>query len=235
MGSWIADPTKPIVMFDKDGTNLVLYPAQRPRKGPVKRPATPTQEYAPSASAAKQPQNIRTGASLNKFPLANSERDPISLSSPKRVAPVARMTRSEPSLMMSGLLHEGFGHERLPRHASEYSGEAFAFMDFGIVGNDDQDDDDGEALLNVNDFIDFGDDSEASEGLHGKSASFTTDQSSGAAPEKDEACGQTLLDHLDKGIVTAFRRDHANVGFVGQDDLAIKGGRHAAASAALAR
>lgn len=209
LGSWIADPTKPIAITDRTGTSVVIIPAQRPKNGDKKS--------AQALSSRISPTNKTHRASLSKSTtsLEGSERDRSEVSSQEYEAPNARMLRSGPNLMMSGLLHGAPGNEYLLTGQVLGPPEAFfPFINFNADGDNDQedeDDDDGEALLNVHDFIDFGDDSEESEGEKERILSFTGDMSQPASVNSqspnNDAASHTLLDHLGKGVVTAFRRD----------------------------
>lgn len=158
--------------------------------------------------------------------------------------------------MMSGLVNVGPGSEHLPGGQVLGPPEAFfPFTNFDAGGNvimDEDDDEDEDDLLNLDDFIDFGEDTDDSdhEGAiaesHSPSASSMT--SSVSATPKTRTMSSTtpstpnLMDHLDKGVVTAFRRSQYNhrptqrrpsEGSLQRANAAFKGGRHAAADAPL--
>jgi hypothetical protein len=86
---------------------------------------------------------------------------------------------------------------------------------------DDDDDDDGEDVLNVDDFIDFGNGSsdedmekEFEDGEEPTSPMAASQQASATPTPKQllepsqGSSAERFLNHLDKGIVTAFRRNH---------------------------
>lgn len=164
MGSWVADPTKPIAIIDHTGNSLIILPAKRPAK-------------------------------------------------------------------TSGHLNENHGNERLSSPVTGSPEPFYSFDGFapgsGMLDDQDDDDDD-EALLNVHDFINFGDDSdESEEGIDGSPPS--TIQS---MPVKTQAPAQkdSFIQnpgHFDKGVVTAFRRNqqgararrHSQEGFLSHTDV----------------
>ena len=145
-----------------------------------------------------------------------------------------------------------------------------AFYPFRSIGSDGQvedadeeyDDDDDEEMLNVHDFIDFGDGSSCGENDDGdedeSSASIVPVPSdvvrsslSHLATAQDssssEATTKRMLDHFDRGVVTSFRRNQARhklllnrplrgqmaAGLSSNSRAAIKGGRLAAANSPL--
>ena len=238
MGSWIADPTKPIVMVDSSGTKLVIFPPQRP-----KRPSQAIASLGSSASSA----NSSPRPSVPR--LANTAYDSeIGLSACSSQEPVSPMVGSSPNLMMSGLLNVSCGTEHLTGGQVLGPPEAFfPFTNFDAGGNvimDDDDDEDEDDLLNLEDFIDFGEDTDDSdiEGVikahHSPSASSVTS----AVSPVDKSSASNLMDHLDKGVVTAFRRNQYNhetaqrrpsVGSAQRTNPAFKGARHATADVSL--
>ena len=164
VGSWVADPTKPIAIVDKTGKNMIFYPAQRP-KNALTRPNT-----ASSVNASpSRPSSTLTSS------LYESENDRSDTSTQ------ATMVQSPANLMMSGLLGNGVDLEQV--FSSPVVGPPEAFYPFrtldangNIVDNDDEFDDDDEDVdinLNIDDFIDFGDGSD-SEAELGSSADTAT-------------------------------------------------------------
>ena len=151
-------------------------------------------------------------------------------------------------VMMSGFLSdilEGSAHG-----SDGITGPPEAFFpleDFGMEPQDD--DEDPEDQLDISDFIDFGDGSSDSNG-EGENEPESEDLlvsplSSQKLPtirpkqSKDRTSSQSLLNHFDKGIVSAFRRNqhrHQSVlrrPLTPSRSLAIKGGRHLAASSPI--
>ena len=121
--------------------------------------------------------------------------------------------------------------------------------DFGSV----DDDNDGENLLNLHDFIDFGD-SSASDNDNRKpieeSSDATTRPPTPIAPYTDtsraisrptlqNSTSTTLLSHLDRGVVSSFRRNqtrHQNLlrrPPINSSLYGIKGGRHLVANSTI--
>ena len=170
--------------------------------------------------------------------------------------PMSPIFTSSPNLMMSGLLNVGPGNETFPGGQVLGPPEAFfPFTNFDAGGNvimDEDDEEDEDDLLNLNDFIDFGEDSDDTdhEGAiaepHSPSASsMTSGLEATPKPEKMSAAKSTtpsLMDHLDKGVVTAFRRSQYNHktsqrrpsdGSMQRAKTAFKGARQAAADEPL--
>ena len=247
MGSWIADPTKPMAIVDSTGTRLVIYPPQRPQKR--------NQFFASLGSSAASSANSSPRPSMSQLAIAvdDSEAEPSARSSQDPVSP---MFGSSPNLMMSGLVNVGPGSEHLTGGQVLGPPEAFfPFTNFDAGGNvimDEDDDEDEDDLLNLDDFIDFGEDTDGSdhEGAiaepHSPSASSMTSGIS-ATPKPAKMSSATpstpsLMDHLDKGVVTAFRRSQYNhrptqrrpsKGSLQRVNAAFKGGRRAAADPPL--
>jgi hypothetical protein len=138
--------------------------------------------------------------------------------------------------MMGGLLHGAPGGEFLL--GGQVLGPPEAFYPFRSVGpdgrlldhdddnhGDDDDDDDDEQMLNVNDFIDFGDGSSSGDNDDRDDDLATIESSTSdagmtsptiwnppSAPETVASSptvtsAQSLLDHFDRGVVTSFRRN----------------------------
>lgn len=246
MGSWIADPTKPIAIVDSTGTKVVIFPPQRPKK--------PNQVFASLGSSAS---SAHSSPRLSIPQLASAIDDSeIEQSGRSSQDPVSPMFGSSPNLMMSGLLNVGSGNEHLPGGQVLGPPEAFfPFTNFDAGGNvimDEDDDEDEDDLLNLNDFIDFGEDTDDSDNQgavnepHSPSVSSMTSAVSATVKPEETPSGNSsapnLMDHLDNGVVTAFRRSQHNQktaqrrpsdGSPQRANLAFKGGRHAAADAPL--
>ena len=246
MGSWVADPTKHIAIVDSSGTKVVIYYPHPPKKR--------NQCFAALGSSASSA-NSSPRPSVPQLPIAvdDSELEPSARSSQDPVSP---MFGSSPNLMMSGLLNVGSGSEHLPGGQVLGPPEAFfPFTNFDAGGNvimDDDDDVDEDDLLNLNDFIDFGEDTDGSdnegaiEEPHSPSASSMTSGVSETLKSEEISSAKpstpNFMDHLDKGVLTAFRRsqyDHKSAqrrpsdGLLQRASPAIKGGSHAVADAPL--
>ncbi len=172
MGSWIADPSKPIAVVDGSGKRLVIYPAQNPS------PESPTLLDPPRSSDAStigggSPRGGTRGGSISELEPDRNELSSQELLSPT-LSPGAR-------LMVGSLVPGRNATTSTPRHHQHTSsaefiipGRLFAASPLVAVGggtkrsaahfdveddDDEDDDDDDEMMLNVHDFIDFGEDS----------------------------------------------------------------------------
>ena len=227
MGSWVADPTKPIAVIDSTGKHMLIYPATRPRtvKKPVRR-------ITQSGGNSMNTSPIASFSALASG-FAESDNDYSEMSSQELASPTMG---SGLNLMMPGVFHGGPGSEHLRGGQVIGPPEAFyRFKSFNANGtqllddddsdNDEEDDTTGEEILNVQDFIDFGDDSSDNEESAIDQATptnrATTSISPGFArlstlsvpsfeplsPVPNSPSAQDLLDHLDRGVVSAFRRN----------------------------
>ncbi|KAA8646417.1 uncharacterized protein ATNIH1004_007847 [Aspergillus tanneri] len=141
MGTFVADPNKPVALVDCTGKHLVIIPAY----------ASSRHDWLESAS------NSICGTASNS-PRATTmhlvdESDTDVLASPNRTD-LSPMLASSANLMMTAL-----GNDIAPGGQVMGPPEAFyPSREFAIDSSfEDDDDDDPEAGLNVNDFIDFGD------------------------------------------------------------------------------
>ncbi|KAF4154991.1 hypothetical protein CNMCM6936_005542 [Aspergillus lentulus] len=209
LGTFVADPHKPVALVDCTGKHLVIIPAY----------ASSRHDWLESAT------NSICGTA-NNSPRATTmhlidESDTDALASPNR-HDLSPMLASSANLMMTAL-----GNDIAPGGQVMGPPEAFyPSRDFAIDSSfeDDDDDDDPEAALNVEDFIDFGDGDGSSDEEMGKAsdedaivspmatASMTV-VSGTPTPNRGGDVQQTnsaerFLNHLDRGIVTAFRRNH---------------------------
>lgn len=228
LGSWVADPTKPIAVVASSGTQLIVYPAQRPSSKGSK--VFPTIASSGRSSAQTSPRTSLPKLATPSYPNATdeSEVERSDISSQDITTP---MLGASPNLMMSGL---GLGSSNLLNgHALRPPEAFFPFQSIGADGemvldgpdadDDDDDDDDGEALLNIEDFIDFGEYSEGSDGEDGSNTESFQSPTNALSDQTDAgltpigspttpASTHNLLDRLDKGVVTAFRRNQYDHG-----------------------
>ena len=155
IGSWVADPSKPIAIVDSSGKRMIFYPATRPKKT-ISQPsaannikASPTRPSATLSNSFYESENDRSDASAQ-----------------------AVMVQSPANLMMSGLL--GNGADPNPDLASPVVGPPEAFYPFrsfdadGNIMNDDDltwdfEDEFDEFDINLHDFVNFGDDSDSND------------------------------------------------------------------------
>jgi hypothetical protein len=207
MGTFVADPHKPVALVDCTGKHLVIIPAY----------ASSRHDWLESAATS-------ACGTANNSPRATTmhlidESDTDALMSPN--LDFSPMLASSANLMMTAL-----GNDITPGGQVMGPPEAFyPVRDFAIDSSfeDDDDEDDPEGQLNVDDFIDFGD------GSSDEELDNAFDQDVLASPMATSAKGGTtgtptpnrggdsqqattsaerFLNHLDRGIVTAFRRNH---------------------------
>ena len=204
MGTFVADPHKPVALVDCTGKHLVIIPAY----------SSSRHDWLESAS------NSISGTA-NNSPRATTmqlvdESDTDALASPNR-ADFSPMLASSANLMMTAL-----GNDIAPGGQVMGPPEAFyPSRDFTIDSSfeDDDDEDDPEEALNVEDFIDFGNGSSDEEEVEEKgfesdalvspiAASSVPLAEGTPTPNRAADPQERFLNHLDQGIVTAFRRNH---------------------------
>lgn len=198
LGTFIADPNKPVALVDCTGKHLVIIPA-----------------YASSRHDWLESATDSLNGTANNSPRATTmhvidESDTDALGSPSR-PDHSPMLSSGANLMMTAL-----GNDATPGGQVMGPPEAFyPSRDFAVDSSfEEDDDDDGEAALNVDDFIDFGNgssdeetDKPFDEGLTSPMVAGTPTPNRGAESHQ-WSNEERFLNHLDKGIVTAFRRNH---------------------------
>ena len=205
MGTFVADPHKPVALVDCTGKHLVIIPAY----------ASSRHDWLESAT------NSICGTA-NNSPRATTmhlvdESDTDALASPNHVD-LSPMLASSANLMMTALGNE-------VTTGGQVMGPPEAFYpsrDFAIDSSfEDDEEDDPEAALNVDDFIDFGNGSSDDDmdkefdddALASPMAAPTIPVAAGTPTPNRNGDTQTnsaerFLNHLDRGIVTAFRRNH---------------------------
>jgi len=215
MASWVVDPTKPIAVIDSTGKTMLIYPAPRS----VKKSESAFINSL-SSSATASPRTSMAGLAKNfDGAFDDSEND---RSDPSSQEQTTTMLGSAANLMMPGLLHGAPGMEHIL--GGSVLGPPEAFYPFksidanGMLLDDDDDDadddDDPEHMLNIQDFIDFGDDSsDIDEQMLDDSDStllakpLTDTPSKTLATSAQRSSSIDLLQHFDKGIVASFRRN----------------------------
>lgn len=210
MGTFVADPHKPVALVDCTGKHLVIIPAY----------ASSRHDWLESA-ANSIPGTANNSPRQTTLQLID-ESDTDALASPNQTH-FSPMLASSANLMMTAL-----GNDLTPGGQVMGPPEAFyPSQDFNIDSSfEDDDDDDPEAALNVDDFIDFGNGSSdeeeedtdkpfEDEALISPMAGGSAAQPMGSPTptrhsESQQASSnaERFLNHLDKGIVTAFRRNH---------------------------
>ncbi|KKZ66948.1 hypothetical protein EMCG_07376 [[Emmonsia] crescens] len=208
-GTFVADPHKPVAVVAPNGAQLILIPPYSTSRHDWLESATRslcnTANNSPRAIAAALADDSDTDAQLSPL-------------HPNNLSP---MLSSNANLMITALGSDSVGQITGPP-------EAF-YPSHGLLSNsfdEEDEDDDSEGVLNVNDFIDFGNgSSDEDEDLDkdfdvveditsavvvGSSSSSMMNNNSTATelpPVNNSA--ERLLNHLDRGIVTAFRRNHS--------------------------
>ncbi|KAJ6166895.1 hypothetical protein N7470_002342 [Penicillium chermesinum] len=201
MGTFVADPHKPVALVDCTGKHLVIIPAY----------ASSRHDWLESA-ANSMPGTANNSPRQTTLQLID-ESDTDALASPNQTD-FSPMLASSANLMMTAL-----GNDLTPGGQVMGPPEAFyPSQEFTIDSSfEDDDEDDPESALNVDDFIDFGNGSSDEEDM-GKfddetliSPMATGHRSSMGTPtptrNAESQPDERFLNHLDQGIVTAFRRN----------------------------
>lgn len=207
MGTFVADPHKPVALVDCTGKHLVIIPAY----------ASSRHDWLESA-ANSVPGTANNSPRQTTLQLVD-ESDTDALVSPNQTD-FSPMLASSANLMMTAL-----GNDLTPGGQVMGPPEAFyPSRDFTIDSSFEDDDEyDPESALNVDDFIDFGNGSSDEEEDMGKFDDETPISPMTAGPHmqsmgtptptrnpetQQDSNAERFLNHLDKGIVTAFRRNH---------------------------
>ncbi|OJJ44315.1 hypothetical protein ASPZODRAFT_153779 [Penicilliopsis zonata CBS 506.65] len=233
MGTFVADPHKPVALVDGSGKHLVIIPAY----------ASSRHDWLESAanSICNTANNSPRATTMHLI----DESDTDAFTSPNHRhahhhhhADLSPMLTSSANLMMTALGNEiSTGGQVMGPPEAFYPSRDFT-LDSSF---EDDDEDDPEAALNVEDFIDFGngssddgeddddDDDEDEEDDLVKFKAFDDDNTlaspmgapripeagtptpnrSGSGGDAHQASSaERFLNHLDRGIVTAFRRNH---------------------------
>ncbi|KAJ5135218.1 uncharacterized protein N7515_004496 [Penicillium bovifimosum] len=204
MGTFVADPHKPVALVDCTGKHLVIIPAY----------ASSRHDWLDSA-ANSMPGTANTSPRQTTLHLID-ESDTDALASPNQTD-FSPMLASSANLMMTAL-----GNDLTPGGQVMGPPEAFyPSQDFTIDSSFEEDEeDDPEAALNVDDFIDFGNGSSDEDDDMGQNYDDDSHMSPMSAPSKPVGTPtptrksepanneERFLNHLDQGIVTAFRRNH---------------------------
>jgi hypothetical protein len=242
MGTWIADPSKPIGVIHPQ-TKRMIYIAPRipslPYAG-ISHDVSSADSSPPSAyiDMSRKPWPRQPWPGQRKNSDSDSSNRPDSFDGANDELP------SPATALASGL------QGSLVRIQSA---DAFYALDHAVMEDEDDDDDDDddedpdEAQLDIDAFIDFGQhDSDSPDGeLEGEIDELTspiTPLSTQRLPtitpkrSRGRSSSQNLLEHFDKGVVSAFRRNQNRHQAVlrrpvtGTRVQAIKGGRQGAAN-----
>jgi hypothetical protein len=204
LGTWIADPSKPIAVVDKTG-RVKYYSVQNK-----------TYDALESTMSSAQ---------------SSPQRSFVPLARPQSAGAISQSAHFG-SNMTSQVTSPGNGVDLLTSDTFlplELDTSAF-FDDF-----DDEDEDEIENSLKIDDLIDFGDDSESEDGDNGDESAPQTPAKITPKQSADRPSSQSLLEHFDRGVVSAFRRNqHRAQTVTGRLPMgslvAIKGGRHTVAN-----
>jgi hypothetical protein len=215
MGTFVADPTLPVAVVDCTGRNLVIIPAY----------ASSRHDWLESAN------NSLAGTTNNNSPqdmtmhvVDESDTDGLVVPAVPDLSP---MRGSGTNLMITTLgnnVMSSGGHVTGPPELF-YTTRSFGDSSYDEEDDDedDDDDDDDEAMLNVNDFIDFGNGSSDDEAekvsedeedlISSPLVAPSVQRGIASTPSRviepgQESNAEQFLKHLDQGIVTAFRRNH---------------------------
>ncbi|KAI9800512.1 MAG: hypothetical protein M1825_004060 [Sarcosagium campestre] len=233
LGSWVADPSKPIAVLDNSGKRMIIFPAQTVRNETNPAFGAP---MSSDSSVAVSPMHVPIQMS------DDSDVDQSDFSRPAYMASMPPLSSSAYNRTLGGLLQGVPGNEYLMGGQILGPPEAFyPFMDIGVDGtmqpmedDDATESDDPEETLNVLDFIDFGNGSSAEED-NGKGnddqdeegtlapPATPVDNAMPTLPPIENASGvgvsepaalrsetnsaNDMLSHFDRGVVTAFRRN----------------------------
>ncbi|PGH04873.1 hypothetical protein AJ79_06958 [Helicocarpus griseus UAMH5409] len=201
-GTFVADPHKPVAVVAPNGTQLILIPPYSTSRHDWLESATQSMCNTASNTANNSPRT--TTATLA------DDSDTDALLSPLQNNNLSPMLSSNANLMITALGSDSVGQITGPP-------EAF-YPSQGIVNHsfdEDEEDEDSEGVLNVNDFIDFGNGSSDEEDMDkefdaddvASPVVASANDKSAEIPPANSA--ERLLNHLDRGIVTAFRRNHS--------------------------
>lgn len=252
MGTWIVDSTKSCAVIDSTGENMIIRPAKRPSKPDHMSVSIANSIISTTNASPTNPQpSLATG-------LDDSGVDPSGFSSQASMYDYNDPVLGPGSDMVAASTPLPSAHSRQPPMDYSFAAQS-VFLPMDAMGNvssffdddylnDDDDDDDDDDCLNINDFIDFGDDSSEDEDQAAGDGSALTSPvtAEGPAPVQLKTpspdattASDHLMKHLDKHVVSAFRRGqphhqpqprprHGNLSL---NSYALKGGRQAAANA----
>lgn len=219
MATWVANPNKPFALADKTGRVVFHFPKIRGAEKPKKT----LKVTSGSSTAITGPPLSFSSISLDfGFSAESGALDPSDFSSQEQLAHHVRLDNSNGIRPL--LLHRDSGltacRDRLADFNMLPPSLILPFLDLDTDllldeckrFNMDQDEDEDDVPLNMEDYIDFSDDSEESENDEECLAVMTGNESpssSAQAPstQSDARPAQNWLDDLGKGMVNAFRRD----------------------------
>ncbi|KAK4697260.1 hypothetical protein P7C71_g788, partial [Lecanoromycetidae sp. Uapishka_2] len=253
LGTFKVNPNKPCAMVDSSGKKMLIIRAKHPTRN-----NTPILQGLSTKISTACPSPITSPRTLAGG-LSDNDIEHSGFSSRALHNPMLASGPNVPSFPLPSSGNSNQSHDQTliePPHPSVFLpqdslGEFKALFEDG---------DDGEALLNVTDFIDFGVDSSVDEedgDEHDEDAiaratlptplstspTVVPNQIPTKTPSPDSSSTNQLLKHLDKGVIGSFRRgqsshqQHSHRPQAGPplNKQAFKGGRHAAANAQWVR
>ncbi|KAL8648293.1 MAG: hypothetical protein Q9226_006059 [Calogaya cf. arnoldii] len=221
LGSFVTNPTRPFAVVARDAKKLIIYPAQRPASRGNKVFPSILSSGQSSVQASPGTAIARMTAPPNSAATDDSELERSERSSQGMATP---MLSDSPNLMMSGLgfssgnMFSGYatGPPEAFFHFQPVKADGTMILDGLDVGHDDvSSEEEGEDLLNIEDFINLGGDSEDSDqdaestfqSALPSAPSSPTQNAAKLASTTPSPTKSSFLNHLDKGMVTAFRRN----------------------------
>ena len=253
MGTWIVDSTKPCAVIDSTGETMIIRPATCPSK--------PSNVSATIANGTNSNANA---SPLCPQPKLVTARDDGGFEHSGFSSQLSRYEYNDPVLgpgsdMVAAAASVPSGHSRQPSMDDPFAAPS-VFLPMDAMGNvssffeneglNDEDEEDDDALLNIDDFIDFGDDSseggDQTAGDDSTSTSPVTVEDSRPVQLKTPSpdalmTSADLMKHLDSHMVSAFRRgqphhqpqSRSRHGNPLLNNYALKAGKQAAASAPM--
>jgi hypothetical protein len=179
MGFWVADPTKATAYIGPSGKLMLIQPARRSNR------------------------NGNTAALVDTSSSQQSLYELLNDSEQETASPTSPMLSTDVNLMMSGLFNGGGGSGQIMGPPEAF----FPFQNFqtqsGVADTTEDDDDSEDVVIDVADFIDFGN----GPSDEGDEEDTATDANGNSNALTKKANSQPLLNHLDGTNVTAFRRN----------------------------
>lgn len=199
MACWVTDPTKPMAFIDSNGKTLIICPALHPPKA--------RERFPPIVSSGSSTANTSPRTSLPKLAAAFDDSERSDVSSQELIQNNFGYPRS---LTLSGPVNGNFGINHLRGSHAPGPPEMIYFNNLA-ADNIYQEDGDDEGNGDEFEYINFSDDDEEDEEEKDQSLPATAGSSHSSivntqTPASKNSSAQNLLNHLDTGVVTAFRR-----------------------------
>lgn len=206
MACWVTDPTKPMAFIDRNGKTLVICRALYPPKN--------REGFPPTVSSGSSTANTSPRTSLPKLATAFDDSERSDFSSQELIQNNFGYRRD---LMLSGLVDGTYGNNHLREDYASGPSD-MVYLNNLTADGDDQEDAYNEGNGDEFEYINFCEDEEEVEEVKDQSlpvttATFPSLQLKMQTPASKDFSAQNLLNHLDTGVVTAFRRsqDHETI------------------------